>query len=142
MSSIKPKNIIGVRMRNIRKSDTKPELIVRQLIHGMGYRYRLHCKELPGTPDLVFPRYKKVIFVNGCFWHQHSCRLGRKKPTTNQEYWLPKLARNVKRDQEIQKELLYMGWTVLVLWECEIYADDSLVSKVEAFLTPSTNAIH
>ena len=93
---------IRVRMAKIRKRDTKPELVVRRCAHRLGYRFRLHRADLPGTPDLVFPALRKVILVNGCFWHQHTCRLGRKAPRTRQEYWLPKLARNVARDRLVR----------------------------------------
>src|SRR5690348_17020639 len=93
------------RMRRIRKKDTKPELAVRRMAHAMGYRYRLHRRHLPGTPDLVFPARSKVIFVHGCFWHQHDCRLGNKKPSANIGYWHPKLSRNVQRDAENRSRL-------------------------------------
>lgn len=94
---------LSARMRRIRKTDTKPEMVVRRLAHRMGFRYRLHRRGLPGTPDLVFPGLRKVIFVHGCFWHQHDCRLGAKQPTANPGYWLPKLARNVERDHPSRK---------------------------------------
>ena len=87
---------ISTQMRSIRKTDTKPELIVRRLAHRMGFRFRLHRRDLPGTPDLVFASRKKVIFVHGCFWHQHQCTLGNKQPRTNRDYWLPKFRRNVE----------------------------------------------
>src|SRR5262249_10070301 len=94
-----PGTSLGVRRRmaRIRKTDTQPELIVRKLASKFGYRYRLHRRDLPGTPDLVFPARRKVIFVHGCFWHQHKCPLGNKQPRTRREYWVPKLARNVAR---------------------------------------------
>ena len=110
---------ISERMRRIRKTATKPELVVRKLAHAMGYRFRLYRRDLPGTPDLVFPSRKKAVFVHGCFWHQHNCALGSKQPFANQEYWLPKLARNVSRDIAVNNELVKMGWSVLVIWECE-----------------------
>jgi DNA mismatch endonuclease, patch repair protein len=106
-------------MRRIRKKNTKPELVVRRLAHGLGYRYRLHRPDLPGTPDLVFPRLRKIVFVNGCFWHQHDCRLGSKQPSLNQSYWLPKLRRNVERDRWARARLVETGWDVLVVWECQ-----------------------
>lgn len=86
-------------MRTIRKVDTRPERVVRRIAHGLGFRFRLHRRDLPGTPDLVFPRLRKIIFVHGCFWHQHACVLGNKRPTANPSYWLPKLRRNVERDE-------------------------------------------
>lgn len=110
---------ISERMRQIRKTDTKPELVVRRLAHAMGYRFRLYRQDLPGTPDLTFPSRNKAIFVHGCFWHQHDCAFGRKQPSVNQHYWLPKLAKNVARDVEARERLTAMGWAVLVIWECE-----------------------
>ena len=121
-------------MRRIRKTDTKPELAVRRLVHGMGYRYRLHRRDLPGTPDLVFPLRRKVIFVHGCFWHQHDCRLGQKQPSTNRDYWLPKLTRNVERDAENQTRLAQLGWEALIVWECEIKNTSVLRDRIRAFL--------
>lgn len=111
-------------MQAIRSKGMKPEMIVRKLAHRMGYRFRLHRKELPGCPDLVFPAKKKIIFVHGCFWHQHSekeCKLSR-KPKSNLDYWIPKLNKNVLRDIEKNKILKEIGWDVLVIWEC--YVDD------------------
>ena len=103
----------------VKSKNTPPEMIVRRLVHSMGYRFRLHRKDLPGNPDLVFPRFRKVIFVHGCFWHQHRCNRGNRKPTTRQEYWLPKLRRNVKRDRRVLRELRNLGWRALVVWECQ-----------------------
>ncbi len=121
-------------MRRIRKTDTKPELAVRRLAHGMGYRYRLNRRDLPGTPDLVFSSRRKVIFVHGCFWHQHDCRLGQKQPSTNRDYWLPKLTRNVERDAENQTRLAQLGWEALIVWECEIKNTSVLRDRIRAFL--------
>ena len=123
-------------MRAIRSKDMKPELTVRRLVHGMGYRYRLHRKDLPGKPDLVFPGRRKVIFVHGCFWHQHAeptCNKSR-KPQSNRSYWLPKLERNVSRDAEQQAQLAELGWDVLVLWECDIQSSDDLAVRISQFL--------
>jgi DNA mismatch endonuclease (patch repair protein) len=125
---------LSAHMRRIRKTDTKPELVVRRLVHGMGYRYRLYRRDLPGTPDLVFPGLRKVIFVHGCFWHQHDCRLGRKQPTANPEYWLPKLARNVVRDDWAQAQLATLGWQVLAVWECQTRDVGGLSASIKAFL--------
>ena len=108
------------RMRRIRKIDTKPEMIVRRLLHAMGYRYRLHQSDLPGSPDIVLARHRKVIFVHGCFWHRHDCADGRKLPRSKPEYWAPKLERNRRRDEASSVLLHELGWRVLVLWECEI----------------------
>lgn len=107
-------------MRSIRKKDTRPELAVRRLVHKLGYRFRLHRRDLPGCPDLVLPRHRAVILVHGCFWHQHAgCKLAR-QPPSNREYWMPKLARNVERDRTTHALLTDLGWRVLVVWECEI----------------------
>ena len=123
-------------MRAIRSKDMRPELIVRKLVHCMGYRYRLHRRDLPGCPDLVFPSRKKMIFVHGCFWHQHSskdCALVR-KPRSNKVYWLPKLDRNVRRDKEHQEALKKAGWKVLIVWECEITKGGQLDTRLRNFL--------
>lgn len=107
-------------MSLIRSKDTRPEMAVRRLVHGMGYRYRLHRRDLPGHPDLVFPSRKKVIFVNGCFWHQHKgCKVAR-KPKSNKEYWLPKLRATKERDARNQRRLKAAGWNVMIVWECQI----------------------
>jgi DNA mismatch endonuclease (patch repair protein) len=108
-------------MRRIKSTSTKPELIVRKLVYGLGYRFRLHAKELPGKPDIVFRRQRKAIFVHGCFWHSHpdpKCRDAR-VPKSNTDYWLPKLARNVQRDAENVADLKTKGWQTLVIWECQ-----------------------
>jgi DNA mismatch endonuclease, patch repair protein len=116
-------------MRQIRSKDTAPELILRRLAHAMGYRFRLHRKDLPGKPDLVFSARKKVVFLHGCFWHQHKgCREGR-LPGTRREYWQPKLARNQERDAVSEAALRSLGWGVLTLWECEVERDTVGVSK-------------
>lgn len=134
----KSKEAISAHMRRIRKTDTKPELVVRCVVHKMGYRFRLHRRDLPGTPDLVFPRLRKIIFVNGCFWHQHDCRLGAKKPSSNQGYWLPKLIRNVERDRQALARLEVAGWDVLVIWECETRALDGLYIALARFFLGSS----
>ena len=128
---------VSKRMRRIRKTDTKPEMAVRRLAHGLGYRYRLHRRDLPGTPDLVFPGLRKIIFVHGCFWHQHDCRLGRKQPSTNPDYWLPKLSGNVDRDRVARARLQQEGWSVLVIWECQTGNPRSLADVLTRFLTSS-----
>lgn len=116
-------------MRRIRSKDTTPELMLRRLVHAMGYRFRLHRKDLPGKPDLVFPGRKKVVFLHGCFWHQHkNCREGR-LPGTRREYWEPKLARNQERDVLSEAALKSLGWHVLTLWECEVEKKPAAVSK-------------
>jgi DNA mismatch endonuclease (patch repair protein) len=107
-------------MRRIRKTDTRPEMIVRRTVHAMGYRYRLHGTKLPGTPDIVLSRHRKVIFVHGCFWHRHDCPDGRKLPRSNPGYWGPKLKRNKQRDEANLALLRELGWHALVVWECEL----------------------
>jgi DNA mismatch endonuclease, patch repair protein len=123
-------------MAQIRSKDTKPELLVRRIVHGLGYRFRLHRRDLPGRPDLVFPARRAVIFVHGCFWHQHpdpSCR-DSKLPRSRTDYWHAKLARNVERDASAQASLISAGWRVLVLWECEVKADQALKDRLRSFL--------
>lgn len=122
-------------MRRIRSYGMQPELSVRQLVHAMGYRYRLHRKDLPGKPDLVFAPRRKIMFVHGCFWHQHQeCRDGR-APKSNTGYWHDKLARNQERDRKNVAALQADGWQVLVIWECEIRNSANLRSRIGRFLS-------
>jgi DNA mismatch endonuclease (patch repair protein) len=123
-------------MRGNRRADTKPELIVRRILHRLGYRYRLHVQNLPGKPDIVLPRLRWVIQVHGCFWHQHSDRLCplRSKPRSNVDYWNAKLARNIKRDKEQDEQLATLGWLVLTVWECETADRVSLSAKLQSLL--------
>ncbi|WP_338031172.1 very short patch repair endonuclease [Cupriavidus oxalaticus] len=121
------------RMSRIRSRDTKPEMCIRRLVHGMGYRYRLHRRGVPGTPDLVFSSRKKVIFVHGCFWHLHGCT-HYKMPQTRREFWLKKLEANVQRDQRVLLELANLGWESLVIWECELRDVASLRNRIVDFL--------
>ena len=121
-------------MQAVQSSDTGPELKIRRVLHRMGYRYRLHRKDLPGTPDLVFPGRRKVVFVHGCFWHWHGCKYGR-LPKSRLDYWQPKLERNCERDCEKIRQLEAVGWIVHVVWQCEIRCNlDSAVSALIAFL--------
>lgn len=129
--------IVRRRMARIRKAHTKPELVVRRTAHRLGYRFRLHRRDLPGCPDLVFPRLRKAIFVHGCFWHRHGCTLSGKLPKTRTEYWLPKLARNAERDEQATSALLASGWSVLTVWECETRDPSALEKAVSNFLTQS-----
>lgn len=123
-------------MRKIRSKDTKPEVRIRKLLFGLGYRFRLHRKDLPGTPDIVFAGRKRVIFVHGCFWHQHQdCREGR-LPGSRQEYWIPKLKNNISRDQKHMVELQKLGWKVLVIWECQVTNIDRTEDMMLKFLGP------
>lgn len=106
-------------MSRVKSKDTTPELAVRRVAHSLGLRFRLHRKDLPGTPDLVFPKRHVALFVHGCFWHQHpKCKRAR-IPGTRREYWVPKLQRNVDRDRKSRKKLKRLGWTVVVIWECQ-----------------------
>lgn len=120
-------------MQAIRSKDTKPELAVRRLVHGMGYRYRLHRKNLPGKPDLVFPTKEKAIFVHGCFWHYHGCNRGR-MPKSNLDYWQQKLEGNRMRDRQNMKALRDLGWKTMVIWECESRDVNNLTDKIIGFL--------
>jgi DNA mismatch endonuclease (patch repair protein) len=122
------------RMRRIRKKDSKPELVVRRLIHAMGFRYRLHGNKLPGTPDIVLTRHRKVILVHGCFWHRHDCPDGTKLPSSKPEYWGPKLERNRRRDETSMEQLRSMGWDALVVWECEVRHKQELARRLAQFL--------
>jgi DNA mismatch endonuclease, patch repair protein len=125
---------LSERMARITKTNTKPELVVRGLVHAMGYRYRLHRRDLPGTPDLVLPRLRKVILVHGCFWHRHDCPDGRKLPRSKPEYWWPKLARNADRDATNAARLQAAGWDIMVVWECEIADTTALGRRLGHFL--------
>lgn len=124
-------------MSRIRGKDTKPELIVRRTLHRLGFRFRLHRKELPGTPDLVFPSRMCVIFVNGCFWHSHSCRLGTVKPATRSDFWSNKRALTVARDTRNRADLTAQGWRVHTVWECELNDLDKMMRAAVDFLDPA-----
>ncbi len=124
-------------MRAIRSRDMKPELRVRSAAHRIGYRFRLHRGDLPGKPDLVFPRRRKVVFVHGCFWHQHSACADGRMPRSNLGYWRAKLGRNVKRDSEHLTKLKAAGWKSLVIWECQTKDERLLVSRLARFLGSS-----
>jgi DNA mismatch endonuclease (patch repair protein) len=120
-------------MRAVKARNTKPEMKVRQLLHRAGYRYRLHRKDLPGRPDIVFPSKRAVIFVHGCFWHQHPGCPRADRPSSNNDYWTKKLDRNVERDKVNIAELKREGWKSLILWECEI-KDADVLGRVTRFL--------
>jgi DNA mismatch endonuclease (patch repair protein) len=123
-------------MRAVKSGDTTPELVVRRLVHALGYRYRLHRRDLPGQPDLVFPRLGKVIQVHGCFWHRHSCEAGQSTPATRLDYWNAKFARNVDRDRRNLRRLRRLGWSVLVVWECQtrVAKREALRKRLARFL--------
>ena len=122
-------------MRRIRNKNTGPEVLLRSMLHKQGYRFRLHRKDLPGRPDIVFPTRRKAVFVHGCFWHQHSkCREGR-CPASRQEYWRPKLERNRQRDNFALVQLKKLGWEASVVWECELYEHPAaILQQLERFL--------
>lgn len=122
------------RMRRVRGRDTKPETMVRGLMHRLGYRFRKHRKDLPGRPDAAFPRRRKAVFVHGCFWHQHDCPAGRRLPKSRIDFWGPKLERNAQRDAANLALLRDMGWATLVVWECETRDVDALAGRLRRFL--------
>jgi len=124
-------------MSHISGKDTKPEILVRSLLHRMGYRFRLHKKNMPGKPDIVLPKYKKVIFVHGCFWHGHENCPRSKRPSTNVEFWNKKIDANIERDKKIIKSLEYLGWKTLIIWTCEIKNEDALKHKLISFMETS-----
>ena len=122
------------RMSRVRAADTKPEMRVRRLVHAMGYRYRLHSNRLPGCPDMVFPKLRKIIFVHGCFWHRHKgCALAR-LPKSNLGFWVPKLNGNRERDLRSNKALRRAGWRIKVIWECQTANLQKLERSIERFL--------
>jgi DNA mismatch endonuclease, patch repair protein len=121
-------------MSRIKGRDTKPEKIVRSLLHAMGHRFRLHRRDLPGKPDIVLPKHRKIVFVHGCFWHGHAgCPRGA-RPTSNIEFWNKKINANIMRDAAAQKELAALNWRHLIVWQCEIRDLPVLTNKLEQFL--------
>jgi DNA mismatch endonuclease (patch repair protein) len=125
-------------MRSVKGKNTEPELFVRKIVHALGYRYRLHVATLPGTTDIVFPKLKKIILINGCFWHVHP---GCKKaaiPKSRSEYWAEKLLRNVERDKETSAALTALGWQQMVIWQCELKNKESVTKKIISFLGERT----
>ena len=120
-------------MAQVRTRNTGPELVARKMLHRLGYRYRLHRKDLPGSPDIVFPRTKLAIFVNGCFWHGHACRYGR-LPKSKLQYWRPKIEANRTRDVSKQRQLRQRGWSFLVVWQCELRKPEAALKQMVQFL--------
>lgn len=120
-------------MSRVRGTDTGPELVVRTTLHKLGYRYRLYARDLPGKPDLVFPGRKRIVFVHGCFWHAHDCKLGRAQSKSNLFFWQQKMKANVARDSRNSQELRDLGWSIHTVWECEVKADTWLMDTI-AFL--------
>jgi DNA mismatch endonuclease (patch repair protein) len=121
-------------MRAVKSRDTEPERIVRRIIAGLGYRYRLNRADLPGKPDLTIPARASVVFVHGCFWHGHRCRRGARMPQTNTAYWSQKLSRNRSRDVSARRLLRKLGWKVLVIWECELKDEAKFTPRIRRFL--------
>lgn len=121
-------------MARVKGRDTKPEMSVRSFVHRMGFRFRVHRRDLPGNPDIVLPRHGKVIFVHGCFWHGHKRCPRSKRPATNKSFWNKKLDANIERDKRTRNELRRMGWKLLVVWQCEIRHPEKLLGKLERFL--------
>ena len=122
-------------MSRVRGKDTGTEKVVRSLIHRLGYRFRLYTRDLPGSPDIVFPSRRKVIFVHGCFWHGHGCPRGKRMPAANAEYWGQKIARNKLRDRRNRQRLRRLGWDPLIIWECKVKQLDTLKKQIESFLS-------
>jgi len=121
-------------MSRVSGKNTKPELIVRSMLHSMGYRFRLHRNDLPGKPDITLPKHKKIIFVHGCFWHGHKDCKRAKQPATNKNFWHEKLAKNVERDLLNMKYIIALGWDILVIWTCEVKDMNQLKNKLRTFL--------
>lgn len=121
-------------MAGVKNRDTKPEIAVRSIIHRLGFRFRLHRNDLPGSPDLVFPSRRKVAFVHGCFWHQHSCKRGT-PPASNLEFWRKKLERNRQRDKDVATKLRSSGWRVIIIWECELSNEAKLARRINRLLS-------
>jgi len=121
-------------MQAVKSKDTGPEILVRRLLFAEGYRYRLHKKDLPGCPDLVFSSRKKVIFVHGCFWHGHHCARGNRVPVHNREYWVEKIRKNRQRDRNAARLLRYLGWKRKVVWECSLKNPEQVRSALDKFL--------
>lgn len=121
-------------MSRIKKYDTKPEVAVRRIIHRLGYRFRLYRNDLPGCPDIVLPRHKKVVFVHGCWWHRHNCHYGTRVPRSRRDYWLPKLKRNKERHKSNVRMLRKQGWQVLTIWECQIRDIEKVTQRISSFL--------
>jgi len=121
-------------MSRIQGRNTTPEMRVRRLLHGLGFRYRLHVKDLPGKPDLVFPRVQAVLFVHGCFWHMHRCKYGKPEPATNRTFWAEKRHGNVARDRRNRRLLRAQGWQVFEIWECHTRRDDAMHRKLAGLI--------
>lgn len=124
-------------MSRVRSKNTRPELVVRSILHRMGYRFRLHANDLPGSPDILLPRHRKAILVNGCFWHGHNCPRG-KRPESRRAFWDSKLDETAQRDHSNQFQLRNLGWQVLTIWECELRHSAELREKIQQFMVVPT----
>lgn len=133
MDSVSPEKRSWV-MAQVKGRNTRPEKVVRSLLHRMGYRFRLQRKDLPGKPDIVLPKYRAAIFVHGCYWHRHDCPNGRRLPKSRLDFWLPKLEGNRERDIQKQALLREQGWNILVIWECMLLDKVALQETIRAFL--------
>lgn len=129
-------------MSKIKGKNTKPEMTVRSLCHELGLRYRLHREDLPGTPDLVFPKHRLCLFVHGCFWHRHPGCKYTYTPKSRLDFWLPKLAKNVERDAKAQRELEAAGWRVSIIWECQTKNKDALQTEIQKMIDPNLDSQH
>lgn len=116
-------------MRNIKGKNTKPELVLRRALHARGLRYRLHCRDLPGCPDIVFPKHRTVIFVHGCFWHRHGCKY-TSTPSTRRDFWENKFLQNMERDRIVVEDLKRAGWKVYIIWECQLKKKNSDIHSI------------
>ena len=125
----------SIMMAAVESRDTRPEMIVRSLVHRLGFRFRLHRRDLPGTPDIVLPRLRKNINVHGCFWHMHTCRHARREPVANADYWRKKRRRNAARDKRNLVEVRKLAWEVLTVWECEVRDPEQLTARLSRFLS-------
>lgn len=135
MTDVLTKQQRSFNMSRIRSRDTRPEMIVRSIVHRLGYRYRLHKKDLPGKPDIVLVRHRKIIDVHGCFFHMHECRYGSVVPATNAKFWRTKRLSNVERDKRNQRALRREGWRVMIIWECETREPEFVSKRIQRFLS-------
>jgi len=133
-SAAKCDNLRSRIMACVRSTNTKPEILVRRILHSLGYRYRTHNRKLPGTPDIVLTKRRKAIFVHGCFWHRHNCKRGSSTPQSNRKYWIAKFTRNRERDSLNRRSLNKLGWNVLVIWECWIARPEFIKRKPIQYL--------
>lgn len=121
-------------MAKVKNKDTKPEIMLRSILHKAGFRFRKNAPNLPGKPDIVMPKFNTIIFVHGCFWHRHNCKRGQSVPSARMDYWLEKFRTNVVRDKDTISKLTLKGWRVLVVWECELKHSAKLLEKIKSFL--------